>query len=142
MELTSSRTRQSSTLIESSLPEYRLRYVVPDVPPADEILPYLREIDNNRWYSNFGPIETLFREEVARKFFPQLRSQHIVTASSGALAIETALIAHGLPLGSRVLMPSFTFVATAAAVVRAGSVPVFADVDINTLRLDPERAGH
>jgi dTDP-4-amino-4,6-dideoxygalactose transaminase len=134
-----------ATMVNLSKPEgiskFRVRYLVPDLPPADEILPYLREIDQSRCDSDFGPLEVAFRDEVAR-FFPGLSSDHIVTASSGALAIETALSAYGFPQGSRVLMPSYTFVATAAAVVRAGSVPIFADVDLETLALDPERAGH
>jgi dTDP-4-amino-4,6-dideoxygalactose transaminase len=120
--------------------KFRVRYVAPDLPSADEMLPYLRKIDEDRWYSNSGSLEAAFREEVAR-FFPGLTSHNVVTASSGALAMETALIAQGFPQGSRILMPSYTFVATAAAVVRAGSVPIFADVDRDTLALDPERAG-
>src|SRR5688572_30618756 len=79
--------------------QYRLRYVVPDLPLADDILPFLRTIDQARWYSNFGPMERAFRREIANLFFPALDSQNIVTACSGALAIESALIAHSFPLG-------------------------------------------
>jgi dTDP-4-amino-4,6-dideoxygalactose transaminase len=131
-----------SELGTPTIPSYRIRYVVPDLPSADEILPYLRQIDEFHWYSNFGPLEQAFRARTAETFFPGLTAQNIITASSGALAIETALIAHDFPLGARVLMPSFTFVATAAAVVRAGCVPIFADVDPDTLALDPARAGY
>jgi dTDP-4-amino-4,6-dideoxygalactose transaminase len=122
--------------------DYRLRYVVPDLPRADDVIPFLHRMDDVRWYSNFGPLEQQFREELATAFFRGLEARHIVTASSGALAIETALIAHGFPAGARVLMPSYTFVATASAVIRAGYVPIFADIDPSTLILDPERAGH
>ncbi len=125
-----------------SVSPYRLRYVMPDLPSADEILPYLRQIDANRWYSNFGPLEQAFREGLAKRFFPDVSAEHIITASSGALAIETALIAHNFPLGARILMPSLTFVATAAAVVRAGCVPIFADVDPDSLALNADRAGY
>jgi len=124
------------------MPQFRLRYVVPDLPSTDEVIPYLRRIDETNWYSNFGPMEQLFREELAKLFFPGLNARHIATACSGALAIETALIAHGLAQGARVLMPSYTFVATASAVVRAGYVPIFADIDLRTLALDPAGAGH
>src|SRR5262249_15606220 len=40
----------------SVISPYRLRYVVPDLPTTDEILPYLRQIDEFHWYSNFGPM--------------------------------------------------------------------------------------
>lgn len=119
-----------------------VRWVVPDLPTAEEILPYLRRIDETRWYSNFGPLEGEFREALVEAFFPDLQPDNITTACSGALAIEIALIAHQFPPGSRVLVPSYTFVATAAAIVRAGYIPVFADVDIDTLQLNPEHAGH
>ena len=118
----------------------KILWVVPDLPSANEILPFLETIDNNRWYSNFGPLEKQFREELAQTFFPDLPPDNLTTASSGALAIEIALIAHGFPPGARILIPSYTFVATAAAVIRAGYVPIFADVEVESLQMPPESA--
>lgn len=62
---------------------------------------------------------------------------HCVGVANGTDAIELALRAADLPVGSEVLMPANTFVASAEAVVRAGLRPAFADVDPDYLLLDP-----
>ncbi|MDX9962162.1 DegT/DnrJ/EryC1/StrS family aminotransferase, partial [Desulfobacter postgatei] len=58
--------------------------------------------------------------------------------SSGTAALCTALAACGIGAGDEVIIPPFTFVATFEAVIQAGAVPVFADID-QTLCLDPDR---
>ena len=58
--------------------------------------------------------------------------------SSGTAALCTALAACGIGAGDEVIVPPFTFVATFEAVIQAGAVPVFADID-QTLCLDPDR---
>jgi 8-amino-3,8-dideoxy-alpha-D-manno-octulosonate transaminase len=54
---------------------------------------------------------------------------HAVATSSGTAALRTALAALGVGCGDEVIVPSFTFIATVNAVVVAGAVPVFAEVD-------------
>jgi 8-amino-3,8-dideoxy-alpha-D-manno-octulosonate transaminase len=61
---------------------------------------------------------------------------HAVATSSGTAALRTALAALGIGCGDEVIVPAFTFIATVNAVVLAGAVPVFAEVD-DTLGLDP-----
>ena len=56
---------------------------------------------------------------------------------SGTAALEMAALLCDLKPGDEVIMPSFTFVSTANAVVLRGAIPVFVDVDRNTLNLDP-----
>jgi len=58
--------------------------------------------------------------------------------SSGTAALCTALAACGIGAGDEVIVPPFTFVATFEAVIQAGAIPVFADID-QTLCLDPDR---
>lgn len=58
--------------------------------------------------------------------------------SSGTAALCTALAACGIGAGDEVIVPPFTFVATFEAVIQAGAVPVFADID-QSLCLDPDR---
>lgn len=58
--------------------------------------------------------------------------------SSGTAALCTALAACGIGAGDEVIVPPFTFVATFEAVIQAGAVPVFAEID-QTLCLDPDR---
>jgi dTDP-4-amino-4,6-dideoxygalactose transaminase len=62
---------------------------------------------------------------------------HCVGVANGTDAIELALRAAEVPAGSSVVIPANTFVATASAVIRAGARPVLADVDDQTLLLDP-----
>ena len=63
--------------------------------------------------------------------------KHAVAVSSGTSAIQCALMAAGLGEGDEVIVPDFTFPATANAVVNSGAAPVLADIDPATFNLDP-----
>lgn len=69
-----------------------------------------------------------------------LGSRHAVATSSGTAALRTALAALGVGCGDEVIVPAFTFIATVNAVVIAGAVPVFAEVD-ETLGVDARDVG-
>jgi len=64
-------------------------------------------------------------------------ARHVVTCGSGTDALLMALMAKGLHAGQAVIVPSFTFAATAEVVCLLGGVPVFADVQEDTFNLDP-----
>jgi perosamine synthetase len=66
------------------------------------------------------------------------RAKHGVAVSSGTAALHSAVYAAGIGPGDEVILPPMTFVATANAVVYQGGTPIFADVDAETLLLDPE----
>ena len=125
----------SSTLaLHREIPLY-----IPDLPKAGDIIAWLNKIDETRWYTNFGPLNRLF-EEALRRCFPSAPPVHLTTVANATLGIELALAALDLPPRSGVLIPAFTFVATATAVVRAGLTPVLADVDADSWLLTPEIA--
>ncbi|MCI0335746.1 MAG: DegT/DnrJ/EryC1/StrS family aminotransferase [Planctomycetes bacterium] len=63
-----------------------------------------------------------------------------VTCTNGTTAIEMGLRALGIVAGDEVIVPPYTFIATATAAVTIGAVPVFADIDPETLCLDPDDA--
>jgi perosamine synthetase len=63
-------------------------------------------------------------------------ARHAVATSSCTAALHLALVLHGIGPGDEVIVPSFTFIATANAVVYAGGTPVFVDIDARTYNID------
>lgn len=114
--------------------------LVPLMPTAEQLLPYLREIDANKYYTNFGPLNAKFESRIVSDIAPHLGAPNVTTVSNCTVGLELALQANDLGPGSRVLLPSLTFVATATAIARMGMVPVFADVDAQTWCLTPSIA--
>lgn len=78
--------------------------------------------------------------ELEEKLAAFLGVGHVVGCSNGSDALVLALRAAGVGAGDEVIVPAFTFFATGGAVARLGAVPVFADVDPDTLLLTPEAA--
>src|SRR5712672_2603620 len=95
----------------------------PLLPTVDKVLPYLQAMDVARWYTNHGPLVKAFETELAKHF--GVATSELATASNATLAIAQSLRALGAPAGSLCVMPSWTFVATAAAAVWAGLEPFF-----------------
>ena len=112
--------------------------LVPDMPSPQALLPWLERMHAARQYSNFGPLVRELETAFAQRFaVPQ---ENLTTVANATQGLELVLQALELPEGSHVLVPAFTFVATATAVVRAGHVPVLADVDEHTWMLTPDIA--
>jgi len=63
--------------------------------------------------------------------------RHAIATSSGTTALQTAVLAHGIGPGDEVITTSFTFIASANAVLFAGAKPVFVDIDERTYNMDP-----
>jgi dTDP-4-amino-4,6-dideoxygalactose transaminase len=102
-------------------------------PLADELREtFASVLDSGRFI--LGPHVRAFEEEAAA----YLGVPHAVGVANGTDALVLALDALGVGSGDEVICPSFTFYATAEAIVRCGATPVFADVDSRTLNLDPE----
>ncbi len=72
-----------------------------------------------------------------REFAAFAGAKHCVAVNSGTAALHIALAAAGVGPGDEVLVPAFTFVATALAVMHQGAVPVFVDVEPLTFGMDP-----
>jgi dTDP-4-amino-4,6-dideoxygalactose transaminase len=99
----------------------------------EEIVRRLAEVTASGRYV-LGPEVEAFEEELAR----YLRVRHCVGVGNGTDAITIALRALGVGPGDEVVLPSFTFYATAEATVNAGATPVFCDVDPATFCVTPE----
>lgn len=115
----------------------------PLLPNADVLMPYLREIDENRWYTNFGPLV----QRLERKLLGSLSdgcerkdSLHLTTVNNCTVGLELVLSALALPEHSRVLVPGMTFVATATAVLRSGHRLLLGDIDSDSWLLTPKLA--
>lgn len=108
----------------------------PRLPPARAIMPYLRQIDTNRWYSNHGPLVRLLQSRLATHW--DVEQSEVALLSNATTALTLALLASGAPRGTRCLMPSWTFAATAGAAVQAGLVPHFIDVCPRRWTPDPD----
>ena len=77
-------------------------------------------------------------EEFAEAYAEKHDVEHAVTMTNGTAAIVIALRAVGVEPGDEVIVPPYTFVATASAVVECNAVPVFADIERDSLCLDPD----
>ena len=103
----------------------------PEVGDAERRM-LLDAFDSN-WIAPLGPDVDAFEVEFARR----MEVAHAVALSSGTAALHLALLLVGVAPGDEVLVPSFTFVATANAVVYAGATPVFVDCSADTWTMDP-----
>src|SRR5215470_1821343 len=74
-----------------------------------------------------------------REFAAFVGSRFCLATNSGTAALHLALIGAGLQPGDEVIVPAFTFVATAMAVLHQGAVPVFVDVEPRTFGMDPAK---
>ena len=92
---------------------------------------YVDQIYESGWLTNNGPLVQEFEEKIAK----QLGVKDCVAMCNGTIALEIAIRALGLE--GEVIVPSFTFVATAHALHWQGIKPVFADIDRQTHNLDP-----
>ena len=98
--------------------------IKPDLPRLDEIRGPLEEILANGRITNFGKYMDRFEDETGAYLGTQTAA-----VSSGTAGLVFALAALGLQRGQKVILPSFTFMATAQAILYAGGVPIFAEIE-------------
>lgn len=108
----------------------------PLLPTAERLLPYLRQIDEARWYSNFGPMVNAFETRLAAQL--ALTQEELVCVVSGTIGLTLSLRAFDPEPGAYCLMPSWTFAASANAVRWAGMQPWFLDVDEANWMITPD----
>lgn len=75
--------------------------------------------------------------EFEKEFADYCGTSHAITCTNGSVALRLALIACGVRPGDEVIIPPYTFIATASIVVEANCVPVFADIEPDTYNIDP-----
>jgi perosamine synthetase len=95
-----------------------------------------RVLDRGILSGPFAPESRALEDE----FATFVGARHCLLTHCGTSALLVALAAAGVRAGDEVIVPAYSFVATPLAVVHAGAVPVFADVDVATGSLDPAAA--
>lgn len=98
-------------------------------------LRYLEECIRSGWISSEGPFVTRFEQEMAAR----VERRHGIAVTNGTAALEAAVVALGLGSGDEVIMPTFTIISCASAVVRAGATPVLVDSCSQTWNMDVEK---
>lgn len=96
---------------------------------------YLNECIDSGWISSEGP----FVAEFENRFAARVGRRFGIAVSNGSVALDAAVAALGIGKGDEVIMPTFTIISCAAAVVRAGAVPVLVDCDPLTWNMDVDQ---
>lgn len=120
--------------------KYKIPFIKPMFPSASEISEDFSKIVEANWYTNFGPYERNFRNEISDYVG---KGVHVVTVANATLGIElavSALLSKKGAEGKEVLIQSFTFAAGPEVLVRCGFTPVFIDVKKDTWQPDIDQA--
>ena len=99
----------------------------------EEISAVTKVLRSGKWW--YGEKVKEFEERYAA--FQQAR--YGVTATNGTAALEIALISAGIGAGDEVIIPSYSFIATATAVLQANAIPIFCDIEEETFNIDTEK---
>ena len=93
----------------------------------------VEKVLNSEWLT-MGPLTQDFEDA----FASYVGTKYALAVNSCTAALHLSLLVHNLGVGDEVIVPSFTFAATANVVVNVGAKPVFADIDGTSLCIDPE----
>jgi dTDP-4-amino-4,6-dideoxygalactose transaminase len=93
----------------------------------------LRTLRSGHW----GRLDGTEVTEFEQRFAAMHGCAHAVAVVNGTVSLRIALMAAGIRSEDEVIIPPYTFVSTATAVIEANAIPVFADIDLHTFNLDP-----
>lgn len=94
----------------------------------------IKEVIKSGWIMQ-GPKVKEFENKVA----DYVGARYAIAVSSGTTALHMALLSSGIQKNDEVLLPSYSFIASANSILYAGARPVFVDIDPDTFNLDPEK---
>lgn len=103
----------------------------PNIGNRADLLQRINEMLDRRWLTNNGP----FVQEFEQKIAAYIGVKHCITVCNATVALEIAIRALGLK--GEVILPSFTFIATAHALQWQEITPIFGDINLHTHNLDP-----
>lgn len=93
---------------------------------------YLNECIDTGWISSEGPFVRRFEQQLAAR----VGRKYGIAVCNGSVALDVAVAALGIGHGDEVILPTFTIISCAAAIVRSGAIPVVVDCDSSTWNLD------
>ncbi|MDA3896539.1 MAG: DegT/DnrJ/EryC1/StrS family aminotransferase, partial [Desulfobacteraceae bacterium] len=105
----------------------------PNIGDRSQLLQNFKQILDNRWLTNNGP----FVQEFEAKIAHSLGVRHCIAMCNATIALE--IVIRGLGLNGEVIVPSFTFIATAHSLQWQEITPVFCDIDPTTHAIDPKK---
>lgn len=105
----------------------------PFLPPAEDYLTYLRGVWERNWLTNNGPLVN----ELELRLKEHLEVDHLLLLANGTVALQIAIRA--LDLHGEIITTPFSYVATTSSIMWEGCTPVMADIDPETLNIDPEQ---
>ena len=94
----------------------------------------LRTLRSGKW----GRLDGDEVAQFERRFADYHQAKHAIAVVNGTVSLRVALLAAGIEAGDEVIVPPYTFLATATAVVEANATPIFADIQLPTFNLDPQ----
>jgi perosamine synthetase len=94
---------------------------------------YVADCLDSTWISSNGSYINRFEQEFAE----YIHTDHAISCSNGTTGLHLALMAHGVKEDDEVIIPTFTFVATANAIAYCGATPVFVDAEPDTWNINP-----
>lgn len=111
----------------------RINVTLSSMPDFEEYIEELKPVWESRWLSNRGNASLKF-EEMLKQY---LEVESVYCFANGHLALEVAINGLFMPKGAEVITTPYTHVSTTHSIVRNGLIPVFVDVEPETLTIDP-----
>lgn len=93
---------------------------------------YLNECIDTGWISSEGPFVQRFEQQLAAR----VGRKYGIAVCNGSVALDVAIAALEIGHGDEIILPTFTIISCAAAIVRSGAIPVVVDCDFDTWNLD------
>ena len=124
---------QKLSIFNNSPPTFKEKIHVgrPNIGDRHELLSRINDLLDRKWLTNNGP----YVQELEQRISNLLGVKHCITTCNGTVALEIAIRA--TELTGEVIVPSFTFIATAHALQWQEITPIFSDIDPKTHTLDP-----
>ena len=101
----------------------------------NELANLLKQIDNKRWYSNYGPLYRKTQKKV-EKYFGLKNNSVILTSSGHSSLVACCSLLRKYTKKKYIIVPSFSFYSNPQSIIQAGFEPLFVDINLNDFSID------